>query len=82
MVFLVAPEEGTLAAVEGVEEALAVEGVRDVRIYRRPGFELGRFVAAPTAPEPSWRSGTTATTRSRALAVRPTQYASSSNEDA
>jgi biotin carboxylase len=43
VVFLVAPEEGTLAAVEGVEEAQAVEGVRDVRIYRRLGFELGPF---------------------------------------
>jgi biotin carboxylase len=43
VVFLVAPEEGTLAAVEGVEEAQMVEGVRDVRIYRRPGFELGPF---------------------------------------
>ena len=43
VVFLVAPEKGTLAAVEGVEEAQAAEGVRDVRIYRRPGFELRPF---------------------------------------
>jgi biotin carboxylase len=42
VVFLVAPE-GTLAAVEGVDEAEAVEGVEDVRIYRRPGFEVGPF---------------------------------------
>jgi biotin carboxylase len=40
VLFLVAPE-GTLQAVEGVEEALAVDGVLDVRIYREPGFEVG-----------------------------------------
>ena len=39
VVFLVAPE-GRLAAVEGVEEARAVEGVLDVRIYREPGHVL------------------------------------------
>lgn len=40
VLFLVAPE-GVLQAVEGVEEALAVDGVLDVRIYREPGFALG-----------------------------------------
>lgn len=40
VLFLVAPE-GVLHAVEGVEEALAVDGVLDVRIYREPGFALG-----------------------------------------
>jgi biotin carboxylase len=38
--FLVAPE-GVLRAVEGVEEAAAVEGVRWVRLYRRPGHRFG-----------------------------------------
>jgi biotin carboxylase len=42
VVFLV-PPEGRLVTVEGVEEAHAVEGVRDVRIYRRPGFGFGPF---------------------------------------
>ncbi|MBA2385410.1 MAG: hypothetical protein H0V68_12220, partial [Actinobacteria bacterium] len=41
-VFLV-PPEGRLAAVEGINEAEAVEGVREVRIYRRPGFIFGPF---------------------------------------
>ncbi|HSO01343.1 MAG TPA: hypothetical protein VLS46_02350, partial [Gaiellaceae bacterium] len=40
VLFLVAPE-GVLQAVEGVEDALAVDGVLDVRIYREPGFALG-----------------------------------------
>jgi biotin carboxylase len=38
--FLVAPE-GTLRATRGVEEAQAVEGVRWVRLYRRPGWRFG-----------------------------------------
>jgi biotin carboxylase len=38
--FLVAPE-GELAAVRGVDEAEAVEGVGWVRIYRRPGHRFG-----------------------------------------
>jgi biotin carboxylase len=42
VVFLV-PPEGTLVAVEGVEEALAAEGVADVRIYREPGHVFGPF---------------------------------------
>lgn len=40
--FLVAPP-GELRAVEGVEEAQAVEGVLDVRLYRRPGHRFGEL---------------------------------------
>jgi biotin carboxylase len=40
--FLV-PPEGVLAAVSGVEEAVQVDGVVEARVYRRPGFEFGRF---------------------------------------
>jgi biotin carboxylase len=40
VVFLVAPE-GVLLAVEGVEEALAIEGVAWVRTYRQPGWRFG-----------------------------------------
>ena len=40
VLFLVAPE-GTLRAVAGVEEAERHEGVRWVRIYRRPGWRFG-----------------------------------------
>ena len=42
----------------------------------------GRFGAAPTAREPSSPSATTVTTLSPVPAVRPTQYASSSNDGA
>jgi biotin carboxylase len=41
--FLV-PPEGVLEEVEGVEEARAVEGVHDVRIYREPGHVFGPFL--------------------------------------
>ncbi len=40
VLFLVAPA-GELRAVEGLDEALAVEGVRWVRVYRRPGWRFG-----------------------------------------
>jgi biotin carboxylase len=40
VVFLV-PPVGTLVAVEGVDDAEAVEGVRWVRVYRRPGHVFG-----------------------------------------
>jgi biotin carboxylase len=40
VLFLVAPE-GELVAVEGLEEAEAVEGVAEVRLYRRPGHVFG-----------------------------------------
>ncbi len=40
--FLV-PPEGVLEEVEGTEEARAVEGVQDVRIYREPGHVFGPF---------------------------------------
>ena len=40
VVFLVAPA-GVLQAVEGVEEAGAIEGVAWVRTYRRPGWRFG-----------------------------------------
>ena len=41
--FLV-PPEGVLQEVEGTEEARAVEGVQDVRIYREPGHVFGPFL--------------------------------------
>jgi biotin carboxylase len=37
--FLVAPP-GTLERVEGIDEALAQEGILDARVYRRPGWIL------------------------------------------
>jgi biotin carboxylase len=40
--FLV-PPEGVLEEVEGADEARAVEGVQDVRIYREPGHVFGPF---------------------------------------
>ena len=40
--FLV-PPEGVLEEVEGADEARAVEGVQDVRIYREPGHVFGEF---------------------------------------
>jgi biotin carboxylase len=40
--FLV-PPEGALSSVEGVDEALAQEGVLDVRVYREPGHVFGPF---------------------------------------
>ncbi len=42
VVFLV-PPEGELRAVEGVDDALALEGIADVRIYREPGHVFGPF---------------------------------------
>jgi biotin carboxylase len=40
--FLV-PPEGELLDLSGVEEARAVEGVVDARVYRRPGWVFGPF---------------------------------------
>ena len=40
--FLVAPP-GELREVAGVEEAFASEGIRGIRIYRRPGHRFGEF---------------------------------------
>jgi biotin carboxylase len=40
VLFLVAPE-GELVSVEGVEDAEDVDGVAEVRIYRRPGHVFG-----------------------------------------
>ena len=40
--FLV-PPEGVLEEVEGADEARAVDGVQDVRIYREPGHVFGPF---------------------------------------
>ena len=40
VLFLVAPE-GELVSVEGLEEAEAIEGVAEVRLYRRPGHVFG-----------------------------------------
>jgi biotin carboxylase len=42
VLFLVAPE-GELRAVEGADEALAADGVLDVRVYREPGHTFGPF---------------------------------------
>jgi biotin carboxylase len=41
--FLV-PPEGVLQEVEGIDEARAVEGVEEVRIYREPGHVFGPFL--------------------------------------
>ena len=41
--FLV-PPPGVLEEVAGIDEARAVEGVRDVRIYREPGHVFGLFL--------------------------------------
>jgi biotin carboxylase len=40
--FLVAPP-GELRDVTGVEEAFALEGIRGIRIYRRPGHRFGEL---------------------------------------
>jgi biotin carboxylase len=40
--FLVAPP-GELREVTGVQEAFALEGIRGIRIYRRPGHRFGGF---------------------------------------
>ena len=40
--FLV-PPRGVLEDVDGLEEALAVDGVVDARVYRSPGWEFGAF---------------------------------------
>jgi biotin carboxylase len=40
VLFLVAPE-GRLRAVEGADDALAVDGVAEVRVYREPGHVFG-----------------------------------------
>ena len=41
--FLV-PPRGELVALDGVEEARAVDGVVDARVYRRPGYVFGPFL--------------------------------------
>jgi biotin carboxylase len=41
--FLVPPEMGVLREVAGVDDAHAVEGVRELWIYRRPGHAFGPF---------------------------------------
>jgi biotin carboxylase len=41
-VFLTA-EPGELEAVEGIEDAEAMDGVLRVRVYRRPGFAVGEL---------------------------------------
>jgi biotin carboxylase len=40
--FLVAPP-GELREVEGVQEAFALDGIRGIRIYRRPGHRFGEL---------------------------------------
>ena len=42
-VLFLRPPEGELLAVEGVQDALAVEGVADVHVYRAPGHVFGPF---------------------------------------
>src|SRR6185503_2328395 len=74
--FLV-PEPGLLEAVEGLDEAAAVDGVAWVRIYPEPGTVLGPLGAAPTGPAQCSPSVPTARRRSDALAARRTAYASS-----
>ena len=44
--FLVAPP-GQLRAVRGLDEAFAVEGVRGIRFYRRPGHVFGELRRGP-----------------------------------
>jgi len=44
--FLVAPP-GELRDVTGVEEAFALEGIRGIRIYRRPGHRFGELRRGP-----------------------------------
>ena len=46
VVFFVAPE-GELHEVEGIDAARAVEGVRLVRLYRRPGWRFGPLRRGP-----------------------------------
>ena len=74
------PPEGTLARGRGgrggARRSTGVARVRDLPPAR--ATRSGRSGAAPTARAPCSPSATTATRRSRALAVRPTQYASSS----
>ena len=43
VVLFLVPPEGVLEEVEGADEARAVEGVQDVRIYREPGHVFGPF---------------------------------------
>jgi biotin carboxylase len=40
--FLVAPP-GELRELTGVQEAFALEGIRGIRIYRRPGHRFGEL---------------------------------------
>jgi biotin carboxylase len=63
--FLVAPA-GSLREVRGIEEAYDVEGVRGIRIYRKPGHVFRQLRRA------SDRAGAvlaTGTTRAEALAA-------------
>ncbi len=46
-VFFLVPPQGQLRAVEGLDEAVASEGVLDVRIYREPGHTFGPFLRGP-----------------------------------
>jgi hypothetical protein len=70
--FLV-PPVGTLEAVEGIAEAEAVEGVEWVRVYRRPGAELGELRRGPDRAGAALAVGTTreeALTRAEAALAR------------
>ena len=81
VVFLVAPEGDARRAVDGVDEARAVEGVLDA--HRLPAARP-RLRAAPPRGRPrrarSSPSARAATTRSRAPVVRRRAYASRSHE--
>jgi biotin carboxylase len=46
VVRFIVPPEGVLQEIEGVEEARGVEGIREVRVYRKPGHVFGPFLRA------------------------------------
>ena len=64
--FLV-PPPGELREVHGLEEAFAQEGIRGIRIYRRPGHRFEEFRRGPTGREQSWPWARAASRRSSAL---------------
>jgi biotin carboxylase len=77
--FLVAPR-GRLADVRGLEEAFAVEGVRGIRIYRKPGHvfrelrrasdRAGAILATGVTPKDSLASAAQAASRIRFVTER------------
>jgi S-sulfo-L-cysteine synthase (3-phospho-L-serine-dependent) len=75
--FLLAPGEGRLVAVEGLEEAAALEGVLDVRLYSEPGAKIfvrgdfrdriGHVIACGRTPDESGLAAEAARDRLRAI---------------